>query len=240
MTSKFEKTQGTKISISAAEALSVDDPSITWLEGQCATKEITYTAGQKADIDVTTLCSEEQENTNGLPSPGEMTINRNWVGDEEAQESLQVAYETDEKRAIKVIFPSGNGYVYLAEVRQNSWSAATSGVVSASYTLRLKGKPKRIKASDNVPVTGVTLTPTSGNLAVGGTTTFAVNIAPANATNKGFTLNSSVPARATAAANGLTVTVTAPNGSSTAGAANITVKTSDGDFTATFAATVTA
>ncbi|EKF63507.1 hypothetical protein B194_3573 [Serratia plymuthica A30] len=240
MTSKFEKTQGTKVSISSAEAISVDDPSITWLEAQCATKEITYTAGQKADIDVTTLCSEEQENTNGLPSPGEMTINRNWVGDEEAQESLLTAYETDEKRAIKVVFPSGNGFIYLAEVRQNSWSAATSGVVSASYTLRLKGKPKRIKASDNVPVTGVTLTPTSGNLAVGGTTTFAVNIAPANATNKGFTLISSVPARATAAANGLNVTVTAPNGSSTAGAANITVKTSDGDFTATFAATVTA
>lgn len=239
MTSKFEKTQGTKVSVSSAEAISVDETSIIWLDAQCATKEITYTAGQKADIDVTTLCSEEQENTNGLPSPGEMTINRNWVGDEEAQESLLTAYETDEKRAIKVVFPSGNGFIYLAEVRQNSWSAATSGVVSASYTLRLKGKPKRIKASDNVPVTGVTLTPTNGSLAVGGTTTFAVNIAPANATNKGFTLISSVPARATAAANGQTVTVSAPSGS-TAGAANITVKTSDGDFTATFAATVTA
>ncbi|MDW5499732.1 Ig-like domain-containing protein [Serratia proteamaculans] len=90
-----------------------------------------------------------------------------------------------------------------------------------------------------MPVTGVTLTPTSGSLAVGGTTTFAVNIAPANATNKGFTLTTSVPARATAAAVGSTATVTAPSGS-TAGAANITVKTSDGDFTATFAATVTA
>ncbi|MDT8208212.1 phage tail tube protein [Serratia marcescens] len=238
MTSKYEKTQGTKVSVSAAEPISVDDPNIVWLEAQCATKEISYTAGQKADIDVTTLCSEEQENTNGLPSPGEMTINRNWVGDEEAQESLLTAYETDERRAIKVVFPSGNGFVYLAEVRQNSWSAATSGVVSASYTLRLKGKPKRIKASDNVPVTGVTITPTSGTLAAGGTTTFAVNIAPADATNKGFTLSSSVPARAAASATGMNVTVSAPS-SATAGAANIIVKTNDGDFTATFAATVT-
>lgn len=236
MTSKYEKTQGTKIFISKGKTSSVDDPAIEWLEAQCATKEISYTAGQKADIDVTTLCSEEQEMTNGLPSPGEMTISRNWVGDEEAQESLLTAYETDEKRAIKIVFPSGNGFVYLAEVRQNSWSAATSGVVSASYTLRIKGKPLRIKASDAVPVTGITLTPTSGSVAVGATTTFKVNITPAGATDKTSTVTSSDTAKATATISGDTVTVTGV----AAGTANITVKTNDGGKTATFAATVTA
>jgi hypothetical protein len=40
------------------------------------------------DIDVTTLCSTEQEQTNGLAAPAEMSITRNWVGDEAAQEAL--------------------------------------------------------------------------------------------------------------------------------------------------------
>ncbi|BEM02934.1 hypothetical protein SM14VA4_05060 [Serratia marcescens] len=92
---------------------------------------------------------------------------------------------------------------------------------------------------EDIPVTGITLTPTSGTVAAGATTTFNVTIAPANATDKTFTLVSSVPTRATATANGLVVTVSAPSGA-TAGTANITVKTNDGAFTAVYAATVTA
>lgn len=145
MASKYEKTQGTKVSISSAVATEANPTGATWLDAECATKEISFTGGQKADIDVTTLCSTEQENTNGLPAQAEITISRNWSGDEDAQDALQAAYDNDELRAIRVIFPSGNGYAYLAEVRQNSWSASTSGIVTASYTLRIKGKPVRIR-----------------------------------------------------------------------------------------------
>ncbi|MBF6637903.1 phage tail protein [Rouxiella badensis] len=146
MTSKFEKTQGTKVSISDGPATEAKPVGATYLTAECATKEISFTGGQKSDIDVTTLCSTEQEQTNGLAAPAEMTLSRNWSGDEEAQAALETAYENDELRSVKVIFPSGNGYAYLAEVRQNSWSASTSGVVTASYTLRIKGKPVRITA----------------------------------------------------------------------------------------------
>lgn len=145
MVSKYEKTQGTLVSISSAPATSPNPVGATWIDAQCATKEIGYTGGQKSDIDVTTLCSTEQEQTNGLAAPAEMTLSRNWAGSEAAQEALQTAYDNDEIRAIKVVFPSGNGFAYLCEVRQNSWSASTSGVVTASYTLRIKGKPERIR-----------------------------------------------------------------------------------------------
>lgn len=151
MTSKFEKTKGTKIGVSSTVVTEADflaagfpEVGVTFLEAECATKEISYTGGQKGDIDVTTLCSTEQEQTNGLAAPAEMSISRNWVGDEEAQLALQEAYENDELRALKVVFPSGNGFYVLVEVRQSSWSAATSAVVSATYSLRVKGKPKRI------------------------------------------------------------------------------------------------
>ncbi|ERK18616.1 putative major tail subunit [Pantoea sp. AS-PWVM4] len=154
MTSKYEVTKGMTIGVSSA-VITADafndaafpDETVTFLDAECATKEITYTGGQKADIDVTTLCSTEQEQTNGLAAPAEMSISRNWVGDEEAQLALQTAYENDELRALKVVFPSGNGFYLLVEVRQSSWGATTSSVVSATYSLRVRGKAKRIIAS---------------------------------------------------------------------------------------------
>lgn len=145
MTSKFEKTQGIKVRISNAPATEANPLDAIYIEASCATKEISFTGGQKTDIDTTVLCSEEQEMENGLPAPAEMTISRNWAGAEDAQDALDTANENNGKRAIQVIFPSGHGYSYLAEVRQSSWSAATNSVVGASYTLRIKGKPVRIR-----------------------------------------------------------------------------------------------
>lgn len=154
MSSKYEVTKGMTFAVSDApvtaedfEATDFPSASVTWLEAACATKEITYTGGQKGDVDVTTLCSTEQEQTNGLAAPAEMSISRNWVGDEEAQQALETAYTNDELRALRVKFPSGNGYYVLVEVRQSSWGAATSSVVSATYSLRVRGKPKRIVVS---------------------------------------------------------------------------------------------
>ncbi|WP_145491338.1 phage tail tube protein [Yersinia rohdei] len=232
MTSIYEKTQGTKVYVSAGVTSQPNPTSAVWLSAACATKEISFTGGQKADIDVTTLCSEEQETTNGLPAPSEMTISRNWSPDEEAQYSLYEAYETDTMRSIKVIFPSGNGYAYLAEVRQNSWSAGTSGVVSASFTLRIKGKPVRIAATD-VSVTGVTLNKLTAAIAVGDAGVLIPTFLPANATNKTGTFISSAPAIVSADP------VTGQYEGLDEGAAIVTFTAADGDFTAACNFTVT-
>ncbi len=235
MSSQFERTQGTKFEVTDGPATEPNPKNASWLQGQCATREISYTGGQKSDIDVTTLCSTEQEMTNGLAAPAEATLSRNWAGSDPVLAALEQAYDGDELRAFRVTFPSGDGYAFLAEVRQNSWSIATAGVVSASYTLRLKGKPVRLK-SGSVPVTAVTLTPTNGTVAAGSSTTFKVNITPADATDKSFSVLSSALPKATATIAGDTVTV---NGVS-AGSANITVTTTDGGKTAVYAATITA
>ncbi|WOZ75668.1 phage tail protein [Kosakonia sacchari] len=154
MTSKYEVTKGMQVGISDApvnedyfKSSGFPGPGVNFLVAECATRELSYTGGQKADIDVTTLCSLEQEQTNGLAAPAEMAITRNWVGDEEARLALQTAYENDELRALKIVFPSGNGFYVLVEVRQSSWSVATSAVVGATYSLRVRGKPKSIVAN---------------------------------------------------------------------------------------------
>ncbi len=42
---------------------------------------------------------------------------------------------------LRVQFPSGKGFKFLAEVRQHTWSSGTNVVVAATFSLRLKGKP---------------------------------------------------------------------------------------------------
>lgn len=232
MTSKYEKTQGTVFSISDAEVTSIDQVGINWLSASCSTKELSFTGGQKDDIDVTTLCSTEKEMTNGLSAPAEMTINRNWTVYEEAQRSLMDAYNSDTRRAVRVIFPSGNGYLYLAEVRQNSWSAGVSGVVSASYTLRIIGKPVEVFAV-NIPVTGVLLNKTTATLALGNSETLVPTIAPATATNRAVTWTTSDATKVMVNSAGK---ITALG----IGSATITVKTVDQTKTAACVVTVTA
>lgn len=116
----------------------------TWLDGSCATSEISFQGGQKTDVDVTSLCSDVQESFNGLAAPAELTLTRNWAENDPMLAELEDADAADEPRGYAVIFPSGNGFIFVAEIRQNSWSVATAGKVSASYTLRLRGKPVRL------------------------------------------------------------------------------------------------
>lgn len=113
-------------------------------------------------------------------------------------------------------------------------------IVTYSFEFKLAdGNTFQItEADDGIPVIGVTVAPTTSTVAAGSSTTFTVNVAPDDADNKLFTVTSSVPSRATAAFTGNTVTVSAPSGA-TAGTAVITVKTVDGEFTATHTVTVT-
>ncbi len=152
MASQHERTQGTKISVSKLPAIDITAVDTDSLSIDCTTKEISYTGGQKADIDVTTLCSTEQENINGLAAPAEVTISGNWAP-AEGQEVLRQAYDNDTVHAFKVVFPSNNGYAFLAEVRQNSWSVSTNGIVTASFTLRLKGKATPVVKGKSAPAT---------------------------------------------------------------------------------------
>ncbi len=121
MSSNFERSQLTKIMISSAPVTAETLDSASYLGLSCTIKEVQFTAGQKQDIDVTTLCSVEQENINGLGAASEISM-------------------------------SGNGFTFMAEVRQHTWSAGTNGVVAATFSLRLKGKPVLTTASLKVKV----------------------------------------------------------------------------------------
>jgi uncharacterized protein YjdB len=83
----------------------------------------------------------------------------------------------------------------------------------------------------NVPVTGVTVSPTSATLNVGATQQLTATVAPSNATNKNVSWSSSNTAVATVNSSGVVSGVAAGN-------ATVTVTTQDGNKTATSAITV--
>ena len=83
-----------------------------------------------------------------------------------------------------------------------------------------------------VPVTGVSLNASSGELKVGGSVTLVAAITPTDATNKAVTWESSAPAVASVSDGVVTALK--------AGSAVITVKTADGGYTASYNLTVKA
>ncbi|MFO7658305.1 MAG: Ig-like domain-containing protein [Bacteroidales bacterium] len=84
-----------------------------------------------------------------------------------------------------------------------------------------------------IPVTGVTVSPTSASVNTGATTQLTATVAPSNATNKNVSWGSDNTSVATVSSTGLVSGVAA-------GSATITVTTQDGSITATCAVTVNA
>lgn len=87
-------------------------------------------------------------------------------------------------------------------------------------------------ATSNIPVTGVTVTPTTASLVAGNTQQLTATVLPANATNKNVAWSTSNATVATVNSSGLISALTA-------GTAIITVTTLDGSKTATCTVTVT-
>lgn len=117
---------------------------------------------------------------------------------------------------------SMNNYQYRCVVT----SASGVSVISSAATLTVQAKPA------SVPVTGVKLNTETLELFTGNTATLTATVEPDNATNKNVTWSSDNEAVATVDNSGKITAVTA-------GEANITVKTEDGNHSADCKVTVT-
>ncbi|NDL70507.1 phage tail tube protein [Vreelandella alkaliphila] len=140
---KFQLTKGTVVEVSAAAVATLDATVSEWLKISTTSKEISYTGGQKQEIDVTVLESEEQEMENGLRAPGELTISGNWTTDDPGQDSLRDADADadDTYRQLRVTFENGKSARMLVQVRQENWSIAPNGVASGGFNLRIMEGP---------------------------------------------------------------------------------------------------
>lgn len=124
----------------------------------------------------------------------------------------------------------------LAGTYVNPYNNNASVTLTAGTTRNFAAYEYLVLTNTNAPVvavTGVSVNPTTVTVGLGTTQQLNATIAPANATNQNVTWTSSNTAVATVNASGLVTAVAA-------GTATITVKTVDGNKTATSAITVAA
>ena len=171
------------------------------------------------------------KNTNGWTSPtaymwnSTTQVNNVWPGVAmtKTSDSTVFSYEYDtESEYNKIIFTNagasqtadltfaGDGYIYDAST--GKWSVYSGG-------------------GDEVAVTGVNLDKTSASVSINGTVSLNAIVAPSNATNKNVTWSSSNTSVAKVSGSGVVTAVAK-------GSAVITVKTTDGGYTAACSVTV--
>ncbi|RFM27059.1 Ig-like domain-containing protein [Deminuibacter soli] len=132
---------------------------------------------------------------------------------------------------------ASNNFTLPAALANSTWKDAYSGAtVTLGASVALSAYQYKVLTNANVPVvpvTGVTVSPTSASISAGTTRQLTATVAPANATNTTVSWSSSNNSIATVNASGLVTAVAA-------GTATITATTQDGNKTAAAAITVTA
>ena len=227
------------------EPANADDPSVTWSSSNTAvatvdqngnvsaiaagttTITVTTTDGNKtASCAVTVTAPAAPIEVNSISLKSATTIS---IG---ASETLTVTYDPVDANTNKALTWSSSN-TSVATVDENG---KVTGVAAGTATITAttaNGKTATCTVTvQAVAVTGVTLSKTSVSLQIGGTETLTATIAPADATNKNVTWESSNTAVATVN-NGQVKGIAA-------GSATITVKTVDGEKTAICSVTVTA
>ncbi|MBU9461367.1 phage tail protein [Burkholderia multivorans] len=145
--SKRIKSQGTQVEVSKTASVDLDDDTLVFVDLNTTSKTIQWQGGQSAEIDVTTLASEEKEFELGLADPGEFSVEGNYSSDDEGQMILRAARPTGEKHVFRVTFRNGAKFLFLGMVRQYNWSAGVDGIVSSTYSVRVSGSPKELPPS---------------------------------------------------------------------------------------------
>ena len=109
-------------------------------------------------------------------------------------------------------------------------------VITRTIKVTNSGRPFIAEDVDSpiVPVTGLTVSPTTANVAVGATVDLTFSVLPANATDAALRVSSSAPATATVTLNGKVAKVKGVK----AGSVDVVGMTNDGLFVALAKVTV--
>ena len=181
--------------------------------GRAYLSKITFVCGEEKPIPVTAI---------SIPSSKEISTGNS--------ETLTVAYTPSNANTGKVITWTTNNPA-VATVLDGVIKGVSPGNATITATSEGGLTAKCTVTVSNIAVTGVTLSSTSETLAIGSTKQLSATVSPSNATNKSVTWSSSSSGVASVDSTGL-VTANA------VGNTTITVKTADGNKTATCSVTV--
>lgn len=211
--------------------------SITAVSKGTATITVTTEDGNKKATCVITV---EEEQSGDIPVTGIILDKTKLEMEEESMNWLEATIIPSNATNKEIIWTSSNPSV--ATVGSNNTRVMVTAVSKGTTTITASTVDGGYeascvvtvveKSSGNVPVTGVTLSPSSTSIEVGGYKMLTAIVQPSNATNKTVTWSSDKPEIAS-------VTNTGRVTGKSEGTATITVTTNDGSKTDTCTVTVT-
>ncbi|WP_042357821.1 phage tail protein [Escherichia coli] len=172
----------------------------------------------------------------GQKSAGDTSFTLAWKPGEEGQKGLIGWFESGDVRAYKIRFPNGTVDVFRGWVSSIGKAVTAKEVITRTVKVTNVGKLSVAEERSKItPVSAIKVTPTSGTVAKGKTTTLTVSFEPESATDKTFRAVSADPSKATISVKDMTITV---NGVAT-GKVQIPVVSGNGQFAAVAEVTVT-
>lgn len=174
----------------------------------------------------------------GQKTAGDATFTLAWKPGEIGQQDLVDWFNEGDVRAYKIKYPNGAVDVFNGWVSSLGKNIPVKETITRTVKITNSGKPSLAEESSDstVPVTGISVLPTSLELAVGQSADIAITIAPVNASDTTFTVGVTDTSKATVSVSNSVVTVTGMAEGNT----NIVIMTNDGKKTAIVPVIVTA
>lgn len=140
MTSKFTRSQGTKLLISALAMDALPGAPIEdadYIELGCTLNSYNRAGGQRTEIDVSTFCSEVVEKDFGLKDNGTATFSGNYYDGDDAQDLLRSAEQSGDRHVFRVIDSRNREARFVGVVTQTSEEASVNGKWNATFTVAI-------------------------------------------------------------------------------------------------------
>lgn len=140
MASKFTRSQGTKLFISADAVDVLSTPPINdadYIALGCTLNSYNRAGGQRTEIDVSTFCSEVMEKDFGLKDNGTVTFSGNYFDGDEAQDLLRDAEQSGDRHEFRVVDSRNREARFIGVVTQTSEEASVNGKWNATFTVSI-------------------------------------------------------------------------------------------------------
>lgn len=166
----------------------------------------------------------------GEKSAGDTSFTLAWMPGETGQQGLVDWFTSGEVRGYKIKYPNGTVDVFRGWVSSLGKAVPVKEVMTRTVKVTNSGKPSLAEESRAaiIPATSLTVTPATGTVGIGKTTTVIFAFLPANATDKSLRVASSNTAIATVTLSGNVATIKGV----AAGSVDIAGMTPDGNLVA--------
>jgi predicted secreted protein len=138
--SEYTKTRDIGVFVSNDPTVKLLTESTAKSSLECTVTDYSMTAPEGEEIDVSTLASVTKETISGLPAEATVSMNANFVIGNAGQKILRKSYDTGENYAFQIKYEDGSSIDWIARVNSYEFKGEKNGVVTGSFSFKVKGK----------------------------------------------------------------------------------------------------